>query len=317
MKHVMITTRARRAVGTLLTAALTLAGAPVAAPTAAAASGSSDAALRWGFRESFRSYVGSPANPLTAGTRIVPNKPAAFDPAAAGTDERRPYVFPVASATEGATTTIRTSGSVTYSFPAHDFVITLGDIKVVTTSKATSVVADLTVVVPQGATHFTPGTFVSNDVTIGTAPASGTKISRSGKKVTLAATGLTLTQKGADALRSFLRAGSSLDNLTVSRTVAKAPAKVKSTINKKKISTRTKAKVTVKVTASRTTPSGKVTVTATKGTKKVVRTARLSKGKATVTLPRLAKGTWVVKAKYAGSSTVKSATSSRTKLVVR
>ena len=312
----MTTTRARRAVGALLTAALTLAGTAVAAPTAVAASGSSDAALRWGFRESFRNYVGSPANPLTAGTRIVPNKPAAFDPAAAGTDERRPYVFPVASATEGATTTIRTSGSVTYSFPAHDFVVTLGDIKVVTTSKATSVVADLTVVVPQGATHFTPGTFVSNDVTIGTAPASGTKISRSGKKVTLAATGLTLTQTGADALRGFLRAGSSLDNLTVSRTVAKAPAKVKTTI-KKKISTRTKAKVTVKVTASRTTPSGKVTVTATKGKKKVVRTARLSKGKATVTLPRLAKGTWVVKAKYAGSPTVKSAASSRTKLVVR
>ena len=263
----MTTTRARRAVGALLTAALTLALTLAGAPVAAA-SGSSDVALRWGFRESFRSYVGSPANPLTAGTRIVPNKPAAFDPAAAGTDERRPYVFPVASATEGAT-------------------------------------------------HFTPGTFVSNDVTIGTAPASGTKISRSGKKVTLAATGLTLTQKGADALRSFLRAGASLDNLTVTRTVTKAPAKVKSTINKKKISTRTKAKVTVKVTASRTTPSGMVTVTATKGTKKVVRTARLAKGKATVTLPRLAKGTWVVKAKYAGSSTVKSAASSRTKLVVR
>ncbi len=262
----MTTTRARRAVGALLTAALTLALTLAGAPVAAA-SGSSDVALRWGFRESFRSYVGSPANPLTAGTRIVPNKPAAFDPAAAGTDERRPYVFPVASATEGAT-------------------------------------------------HFTPGTFVSNDVTIGTAPASGTKISRSGKKVTLAATGLTLTQKGADALRSFLRAGSSLDNLTVSRTVAKAPAKVKTTI-KKEISTRTKAKVTVKVTASRTTPSGKVTVTATKGKKKVVRTARLSKGRTTVTLPRLAKGTWVVKAKYAGSPTVKSATSGRTKLVVR
>lgn len=312
----MITTRARRAVGALLTAALTLAGAAVAAPTAVAASGSSDAALRWGFRESFRNYVGSPANPLTGGTRIVPNKPARFDQAVAGTDERRPYVFPVASATEGATTTIRTSGSVTYSFPAHDFVVTLGDIKVVTTSKATSVVADLTVVVPQGATHFTPGTFASNDVTIGTAPASGTKISRSGKKVTLAATGLTLTEKGADALRGFLSAGSSLDNLTVSRTVAKAPAKVTTTI-KKKISTRTKAKVTVKVTASRTTPSGKVTVTATKGTKKVVRTARLAKGRTTVTLPRLAKGTWVVKAKYAGSSTVKSAASGRTKLVVR
>ncbi|NKX92546.1 hypothetical protein HF995_04530 [Sanguibacter hominis ATCC BAA-789] len=313
----MTTTRARRAVGALVTAALTLAGAAVAAPTAVAASSSSDAALRWGFRESFRSYVGSPANRLTAGTRIVPNKPATFDPAAAGTDERRPYVFPVASATEGATTTIRTSGSVTYRFPAHDFVITLGDIKVVTTSKATSVVADLTVVVPQGATHFTPGTFVSNDVTIGTAPASGTKVTRSGEKVTVAATGLTLTPKGADALRSFLPAGSSLDNLTVSRAVTKAPAKVKTTIKRKKISTRAKAKVTVKVTASRTTPSGKVTVTATKGKKKVVRTARLAKGKATVTLPRLAKGTWIVKARYAGSSTVKSAASGRTKLVVR
>lgn len=312
----MTTTRARRALGALLTAALTLAGAAVAAPSATAASTTSSGTLRWGFRESFRNYVGSPANPVEPGKRIVPNAPATFDPAAPGNDERRPYAFPVASATEGTTTTIRTRGSVTYSFPAHDFVITLGDIKVVTRSTTTSVVADLKVVVPADAKQHTPGTYVSDDVTIGTAPASSTKVTRSGSKETVAASGLTLTKQGSQALNGYLEAGSALDKLTVTRTVTKVGAKVKTTL-KKKVSTKAKAKVTVKVTASRTTPTGKVTVTATKGKKKVVRTAKLKKGKATVTLPRLTKGTWTVKARYAGSAKVKTATSGKVKLVVR
>ncbi|WP_098457829.1 Ig-like domain repeat protein [Flavimobilis soli] len=129
------------------------------------------------------------------------------------------------------------------------------------------------------------------------------------------------TKLGVGAKRSltFTYSGdSAYKPVTVTRTVkvAKASAKVKATLAKKKVSTKARSKVSVKVTATGTTPGGKVTVTATKGKKKVVRTVSLTKGKGAVTLPRLAKGTWTVKATYSGSSKVTKATSGKTRLVV-
>ncbi|MEV7737197.1 Ig-like domain repeat protein [Streptomyces sp. NPDC088921] len=61
------------------------------------------------------------------------------------------------------------------------------------------------------------------------------------------------------------------------------------------------AKVTVKVTATGTTPTG--TVRIYEGTR-VIATATLSGGKVTITLPKLAKGRHTLHASYAGSSTV-------------
>ncbi|MFI6435218.1 Ig-like domain repeat protein [Streptomyces sp. NPDC050759] len=62
-----------------------------------------------------------------------------------------------------------------------------------------------------------------------------------------------------------------------------------------------RAKVTVKVTATGTTPTG--TVRIYEGTR-VIATGTLSGGKVTITLPKLAKGRHTLHASYAGSSTV-------------
>ncbi|MFC6154659.1 Ig-like domain-containing protein [Nocardioides yefusunii] len=108
---------------------------------------------------------------------------------------------------------------------------------------------------------------------------------------------LTLTYAGVkDRWRSSTVAG----EVTVAKGKVSAPsAKVTTRATVKK-----KGKVTVTVATAKglATPSGKVTLTLTKGKKKVKVTKALSKGKAVVTLPKLAKGTWKTKITYAGDS---------------
>lgn len=338
----------RRVVGVALAAALALVGPAVAAPAtaapataapsyaapataaAAAAPGGLAAAsvparvatsatpgptLRWGFRAAFRSYVGGAMNPLPAGERIVPVAPAAFDATAAGTSETRPYQFPVAArSTTRGTTTVTTQGAVRYSYPAHMFAITLSDITVSTSADGVTVVADLSVTDERSGA---PVTTLSDGVTLGTAPLATQ--STTGSRVRVTAAGLSLTAAGAAGLKDFLPAGSKLDDLELTYDTAKvkaskAAAKVTAKLAKKKIARTARARVAVTVSAPRTTPSGKVRVTATKGKKTVTRTVTLTRGKATATLPRLAKGTWKVKARYAGSAKV-AAKSARTVLL--
>ncbi|MFJ4851050.1 MULTISPECIES: Ig-like domain repeat protein [unclassified Streptomyces] len=87
---------------------------------------------------------------------------------------------------------------------------------------------------------------------------------------------------------------------TVRLTVTKATAAV-STSHPTSVSHTKQAKVSVKVTASGTVPSGKVQVF---DGSKVVATHTLSGGKATVTLPKLKKGTHTLHVRYLGSTTV-------------
>jgi hypothetical protein len=89
-----------------------------------------------------------------------------------------------------------------------------------------------------------------------------------------------------------------------------APAVVKSATAKptvkvsKKPTSKKKGKATITVTSPNgAKPAGKVTVTLTRGTSKKTVTVTLKSGKATVNLPKLKKGTWKLKATYAGSST--------------
>ncbi|WP_405821149.1 Ig-like domain repeat protein [Streptomyces sp. NBC_01390] len=89
---------------------------------------------------------------------------------------------------------------------------------------------------------------------------------------------------------------------TVSLKVTKATPAV-STSAPASISHTARAKVTVKVTATGTTPAG--TVRVYEGTR-VIATGTLSAGKVTVTLPKLAKGRHTLHAFYAGSTTVNS-----------
>ncbi|MFK0154834.1 Ig-like domain repeat protein [Streptomyces sp. NPDC090493] len=97
---------------------------------------------------------------------------------------------------------------------------------------------------------------------------------------------------------SSLNASSTL----VSLKITKATASV-STSHPTSVSHTAKAKVTVKVTATGTTPTG--TVRIYQGSK-VIATGTLSGGKVTITLPKLAKGKHTLHAFYVGSSTVNS-----------
>ena len=89
---------------------------------------------------------------------------------------------------------------------------------------------------------------------------------------------------------------------TVSLKITKATPSVSSTAPSS-VSHTAKAKVTVKVTATGTTPGG--TVRIYEGAK-VLATGTLSGGKVTITLPRLSRGKHTLHAFYAGSATVSS-----------
>src|SRR5690606_29590753 len=134
--------RSRSRIGALAVAALALGGL-VAATPASADEGSSAAALRWGFRHSFRSYVGNPAN--TVERPIAPQSPAAFD--GGGSSVTRPYTFPVASGSiaDAQNFSVSLAGGVTYSYPAHTFTIDLSDITVRVVAGRAEVLADVRV----------------------------------------------------------------------------------------------------------------------------------------------------------------------------
>ncbi|MFC8733182.1 LamG-like jellyroll fold domain-containing protein [Luteimicrobium sp. NPDC057192] len=92
-------------------------------------------------------------------------------------------------------------------------------------------------------------------------------------------------------------------------TVRKASAKATVSVTKTPTS---KAKGSARVTVSSTvrglpSPTGKVTVTLKKGKTTWTVTGKLSNGHVTVTLPRLAKGTWAVTATYPGDTRYASA----------
>ena len=95
-------------------------------------------------------------------------------------------------------------------------------------------------------------------------------------------------------------------------TVAKAAAKLAVTAPSK-ISAGRSAKVVVTVTATGVTPSGKVTV---KEGSKVLGTATLQGGKASITVKGLKKGSHTLVVSYAGSTTVSTAKVSKTVKVV-
>ncbi|MFT4123543.1 MAG: Ig-like domain repeat protein [Microbacteriaceae bacterium] len=103
-------------------------------------------------------------------------------------------------------------------------------------------------------------------------------------------------------------------------TVAKVAAKKLSGSFTKKPTSKKVGKYTVRVTAATgvtATRSGKVTVTLAKGssTKKV--TGTLAKGKLTVTVPKLAKGTWKIKIRWAGNASYSSASAKSSVKITR
>jgi hypothetical protein len=176
--------------------------------------------LDWGFRQSFRTYVGGQlgAGPgaVPVGQRIVVTAPATFDAAAAGTAETRPYTFPATGTSVTSTTdlSVQTDGTVTYNFPAHFFTITISDPAIQVSGATKSLVADVEVVIPENTGGFTPGTFGGQDVVLGDVANVSTVIAGDAKSATITGTGVTLSAAGSAALQSFLAEGDALDDFS-------------------------------------------------------------------------------------------------------
>ncbi|GAA3869685.1 Ig-like domain repeat protein [Streptomyces lannensis] len=149
----------------------------------------------------------------------------------------------------------------------------------------------------------THGTVASGKVTLkdgSTTVGTGT-LDRSGK-VTI---GLSNHLKVATHTLTVSYGGSSKLNMsstTVKLTITKATPSV-STSAPKTVSHNSRAKVTVKVTATGTTPTGTVRIYAGSH---VIATGTLKSGKVTLTLPKLSRGNHTMHAYYTGSSTVNS-----------
>lgn len=147
----------------------------------------------------------------------------------------------------------------------------------------------------------------------------GKAIARDGRATVRVSKALT---PGTRTLRAEFTGNADLARATSAKVrtkVTKAAAKVTAKLAKKKVRAGKRATVRVKVTARGVKPKGKVRVVVTQGKKKVrTLTGRVKGGTFTkVRLPRLAKGTYRVKATYQGSKTVTKKSTKKITLRVR
>lgn len=158
-----------------------------------------------------------------------------------------------------------------------------------TTPKVAVTVTGSHGVVPSGKVTVKDGATV---VGTGTLNSSGKVTVNVSNHLKVATHSLTVSYAGASKLNA--------SSTTVSLKITKATPTVTKTAPAS-IAHTARAKVTVKVTATGTTPAG--TVRIYEGTK-LLATGTLSAGKVTITLPKLAKGKHTLHASYAGSATV-------------
>ncbi|GCE76323.1 HtaA domain-containing protein [Cellulomonas biazotea] len=233
-------TRGRRAAVVGLTAlAVGLGGVAVGLPAQAAAGDPTDGTLEWGFRQSFRNYVGRqtaalpPIGAVPVGQRITVLAPAQFDvdgtPAVpentATPNETLPYLLPVTggSVTSADDLRVESAGGAVFAFPSHAFTVTVTDVAVVVSGGVGSLVGDLSVVIPENNLGYTAGTYGGDDVVLGTV--TDVDVTLTAQSVTVSGTGVALTADGAAALQNFLQEGAALDDFTVTadRESATAP----------------------------------------------------------------------------------------------
>ncbi|KSW18289.1 hypothetical protein ATM99_17615 [Cellulomonas sp. B6] len=239
MMHTARTRGARAAVAGLVALATAAAGVALGSAAQAAPGDPTGGTLQWGFRESFRNYVGRqtaampPIGALPVGQRITLVAPAQFDTAgtpafpesASSPNETLPYTLPVTggSVTSADDLTVATSGGAVFAFPSHAFTVTVKDVEIRVVAGVASVVGDLSVVIPENNLGYQAGTYGGDDVTLG--QVADVDVTLSASEVTVTGTGVTLTAAGAAALQDFLQEGAALDDFTVTaQRDAAAPA---------------------------------------------------------------------------------------------
>ncbi|MER8032310.1 HtaA domain-containing protein [Streptomyces bauhiniae] len=171
--------------------------------------------LTWGFKKSFRSYVGgSAANAITAGDGL---KILAQDEAVAGKQSTGTYQWPFESSsayTSPDDFTVQYGGRITYSYPAHYFKVVIADPRLTVHGKAGTLYADVSLTVSAPGTE--AKTDARDDVALasldlsGSAPKAGPAgISRTLKTAILDTKAFTFNGS------SFYEKGQRLDDATV------------------------------------------------------------------------------------------------------
>ncbi|NOV98461.1 HtaA domain-containing protein [Isoptericola halotolerans] len=193
--------------------------------------------VSWGYKESFRRYVGNqtaalpPIGALPMGERITRIAPGQFDTSAtpASTsntstpNETLPWTLPVTggSYTSADDLVVESAGGAAFHFPSHYFDVTIENVSVVVSGGDATVVADVTADVTGDFGDWEAGTYGGEDVEFATASAVDATLDGDTLRVSL--TGLTTTADGAAALPLYA-AGDPLDNLTLTAELDEAPA---------------------------------------------------------------------------------------------
>lgn len=167
--------------------------------------------LLWGFKKSFRQYVGS-----GAGNSIVASGGAEItnvDEVAGKGIPTGAYRFGFGSAqyASPAEFTVQYRGEVTFSYPAHTFTIVLGNPKLVVAQGKGTLYADVELKTPPGATppsRNLPGVALARLDLSAAKTASG--------EGTVVVSGIKATLSSSDAFAGFYQPGEVLDEATVS-----------------------------------------------------------------------------------------------------
>ncbi|MFB7290610.1 HtaA domain-containing protein [Actinacidiphila glaucinigra] len=171
--------------------------------------------LTWGFKKSFRSYVGGPTgNSITAddGLKIL-----AKDLAVAGRNATGSYQWPFESSsayTSPDDFTVQYAGRVTYSYPAHFFKVAIAEPRLVVRGTTGTLYADVSLTV--SAPDAEPTTDARSDVALASLDLSGGTADNGASGVTRTVrTAIQDTKAFTFNGSSFYQKGQRLDDATV------------------------------------------------------------------------------------------------------
>ncbi|GAA4734028.1 hypothetical protein GCM10023216_28230 [Isoptericola chiayiensis] len=190
--------------------------------------------VSWGYKESFRRYVGNQTaalgTPEPMGERITLVAPGQFDESATPAsstntstpNETLPWLLPVTggSFTSADEFTVESEGGAAFHFPTHYFDVTIANVDVEVSEGAATLVADVSAEVTGSFGEWEAGTYGGTDIEFATA--TGVDATVDGDTLSVSLSGLTTTEAGAEALPLY-GAGDPLDALSLTAELDTAP----------------------------------------------------------------------------------------------